>query len=230
MSTFGIEFEMAALPDGWSGDYKQYAELIRQALTGNVTGDFLGGVVGGTPPVDDDEHPPFFNTTDFDIQFWDSVNARYRIVGGPPIGSIFPILSVAPAPPKNYLFLDGVLLLQTDWPDLFNVIGIHFNLVDPPLFDDNPATHFRLPDLRGRLIVNAGSGIHNRETGSSAVLRNRLLGKFFNRTYDDNVETHTNAPDERAKFSNTVLIIPSGNHMIDNLPPSLALNYIMRAK
>ena len=55
-----------------------------------------------------------------------------------------------PAQPLNqWRKCDGTTLLQTDYPDLFALIGSAFG---------GDATHFNLPDIRGRTIVDAGSG------------------------------------------------------------------------
>ena len=55
-----------------------------------------------------------------------------------------------PAQPLNqWRKCDGQALLKTDFPDLFALIGSTFG---------GDTTHFNLPDLRGRTIVDAGSG------------------------------------------------------------------------
>lgn len=47
--------------------------------------------------------------------------------------------------PVGYLICDGASILRTDYPDLFTVIGTQYGSVD--------ATHFTIPDIRGRVIV-----------------------------------------------------------------------------
>lgn len=54
------------------------------------------------------------------------------------------------SPDPKWLLCDGASLLRADYPDLFTVIGTTYGAAD--------GTHFNVPDLRGRVAVNAGSG------------------------------------------------------------------------
>lgn len=54
--------------------------------------------------------------------------------------------------PDGYLMCDGSQVLKTDYGELFAVLGTAFNLSS-----DTDSTKFRLPDLRGRVIVGVGS-------------------------------------------------------------------------
>lgn len=54
------------------------------------------------------------------------------------------------APPANTLICDGASYLRSDYPFLFATIGVLWGSVD--------ATHFNVPDLRGRVLVGAGTG------------------------------------------------------------------------
>jgi microcystin-dependent protein len=51
--------------------------------------------------------------------------------------------------PSQYQKCEGQSLLKADFPDLFAVIGTTFG-GDP--------THFSIPDMRGRVVVDAGTG------------------------------------------------------------------------
>lgn len=54
------------------------------------------------------------------------------------------------SPDERWLICDGTSVLRSDYPDLFAVIGTTYGASD--------ASHFSLPDLRGRAISGAGSG------------------------------------------------------------------------
>jgi len=54
------------------------------------------------------------------------------------------------SPDPRWLFCDGNSYLRTAYPDLFAVIGTLYGSVD--------ATHFNVPDLRGRVAVGEGTG------------------------------------------------------------------------
>lgn len=51
--------------------------------------------------------------------------------------------------PARWLFCDGSEVLKSDYPELWDAIGHNFK--DPSLLNNPSATHFALPDLRGRL-------------------------------------------------------------------------------
>ena len=63
--------------------------------------------------------------------------------GGVPVGSV--VLWPAPAPPTDWLTCDGASLLRSAYPALFTVLGTTYGAAD--------ATHFSLPDYRGRVPV-----------------------------------------------------------------------------
>ena len=65
------------------------------------------------------------------------------------IGEII-LFSGTTSPNSNWLQCDGASLLRSGYTDLFGVIGTQFGAVD--------GSHFNLPDLRSRSVVNAGSG------------------------------------------------------------------------
>lgn len=58
----------------------------------------------------------------------------------------------AVTPPGGWVFCDGSLLLKTDYPQLFGVIGSSFNI------GGEAPTDFRLPDFRSRSPIGTGQG------------------------------------------------------------------------
>jgi len=82
--------------------------------------------------------------------------------------------------PGKWLDCDGSSLLRSAYPDLFSAIGTTYGAVD--------GTHFNLPDLRGRAVVDTGTG---------SGLTPRALGDVFGE------ETHTLTAAESASHSHT---------------------------
>lgn len=76
------------------------------------------------------------------------------------LGTILPF--GGSTPPTGSLLCNGASYLRSDYPDLFGIIGTTYGSVD--------ATHFNVPDLRGRTIVATGQG---------AGLTNRVLASTF---------------------------------------------------
>jgi microcystin-dependent protein len=66
------------------------------------------------------------------------------------IGEIVTYAGASSPKPTLWLECDGSSLLRSDYPDLFVVIGTIYGATD--------GSHFNLPDLRGRVVVDAGSG------------------------------------------------------------------------
>lgn len=66
----------------------------------------------------------------------------------------------ADAAPTAHLACDGQSLLRSSYPDLFAAVGTAFGAAD--------GTHFSLPDLRGRLLIGAGTGAAFGSTGGAA--------------------------------------------------------------
>lgn len=72
---------------------------------------------------------------------------------GPAGRSILPAGVIVPfagkTPPEGWLLCDGASVAKVQYPDLFNVIDLTYG---------GDATNFRLPDLRGRSAIGAGTG------------------------------------------------------------------------
>jgi microcystin-dependent protein len=112
--------------------------------------------------------------------------------------------SASPIAPvdTNWLLCDGTSYVRTDYPDLFTAIGTAYGSAD--------GTHFNVPDLQGRVVVNAGSG---------AGLTPRALAQNFGE------ETHQLTTAELASHAHTDLghshNIPSFLLTGTSVPPPL---------
>lgn len=87
-----------------------------------------------------------------------------------PVGSISAFCGNTP--PAKFLFCDGSVYQQSQYPNLFSVISTTFNI------GGETATQFRIPDLRGRAVFgrdNMGGTAQNRITFSSGIF-GTLLG------------------------------------------------------
>lgn len=111
------------------------------------------------------------------------------------IGEIVTFAGITNPYPTMWLDCDGASLLRSDYPDLFTVIGTTYGAVD--------GTHFTLPDLRGRAIVDAGTG---------GALTPRVLADSFGE------ETHTLTAAEMPSHTHT-----TGNSLLlgTSVPPPL---------
>ena len=71
-----------------------------------------------------------------------------------PISSLMPVGMVTPyagsVAPASWLLCQGQSLLRADYPGLFAAIGSTYGSVD--------ATHFNVPDLRGRVVAGVDGG------------------------------------------------------------------------
>jgi microcystin-dependent protein len=97
-----------------------------------------------------------------------------------PIGSLIPFAGGLPSTP-DILPCDGASYLRGDYPDLFLTIGVTWGSVD--------ALHFNVPDLRGRTLINAGTG---------SGLTPRTLGQSLGE------ETHTLITSEMPSHSHSI--------------------------
>ena len=80
-------------------------------------------------------------------------------VGGTPIGQIIAWSGNINALPQGYFLCDGTLLNTTTYAALFNIIGYTHG---------GSGSNFKLPDLRDRFIIGAGSSYNVGDTGGSA--------------------------------------------------------------
>lgn len=149
------------------------------------------------------------------------------------------------SPDAHWLLCDGASLLRADYPDLFAVIGINFGATD--------ATHFSIPDLRGRvgLGTGTGSGLSAYSLGDSGGEENHTLTTAETPSHSHSDTGHTHAEGIAAPSIGAAIVgvpVPSaipavgatgigfagisstgadGPH--NNIQPYLALNYLIVA-
>jgi microcystin-dependent protein len=144
---------------------------------------------------------------------------------GVPAGVVNPF--AGPTAPAGWLICDGAEVSRAEYPALFGAIGATWGA-------GNGSTTFRVPDLRGRAPIGAGTG---------AGLTARPLGAVGgseNMAYTtDQATTNTptattrlasavNVPDNSDPDAvNPVKVYASGSGSA-NMPPYAALNFIIK--
>ncbi len=114
------------------------------------------------------------DAAEFLTRIYESIKQVY------PIGSIIAYGAGLPATP-DILVCDGSSYLRSDYPDLFAAIGTVWGTVD--------ISHFNVPDLRSRALVDAGQG---------SGLSLRVAGQTFGE------ETHQLTTPELASHAHTL--------------------------
>ncbi len=110
--------------------------------------------------------------------------------------------------PRGWAFCDGQLLPISQYQALFSVIGT--------IYGGDGRSTFALPDLRGRVAVHAGNG-----PGLSDI---RLGAKFGQERMNIVPQTAAAAP---ATGADKVLLVSGILPEVNNMQPSLAVNYII---
>lgn len=138
--------------------------------------------------------------------------------------------------PPGWLVCDGSLVSKTTYYHLYQIIG--------DAFGSGNCNNFRLPDLRSRNIVGAGSssGLSNRSIGQIGGEENHQLtvnempahthtqiaqdGVQYTDTYFAASTGSNNSADEPIKVVNTGST--GGNQAHNVMDPFLVLNYIIK--
>lgn len=163
--------------------------------------------------------------------FWQMFDDGHAQMEGCLIGQIITFAGSS-SPGSLWLACDGSSYVRADYPELFAIIGTTYGSVD--------GSHFNLPDLRGRAGVGSGqaSGLTNRPLGSSFGAEQHTL------TVDE-MPAHSHLYDRVTPFAAAFAGEPitailtelpaatssiGGNGAHNNMQPSLALAYWIRAK
>ena len=158
-----------------------------------------------------------------------------------PVGMIAPFAGINV--PTGWFLCDGSIIQKSDAFDLWLAIGHQF--LDPVLIEQNgpagatAATHFALPDLRGRFPLgadNMGGSSHNKVTNSNADTVGKSAGSEFKDILKSNLpqHDHTLKSSEGQQFYAMLdtpdsedlggevegLLIPQGSQTTSGLPTS----------
>lgn len=148
------------------------------------------------------------------------------------------------SPDSNWLPCDGASLLRASYPDLFAVIGTTYGAVD--------STHFNLPELRGRVVVDSGTGpgLTARNIGDNGgeEIHTLITAEIPSHTHTDTGHTHAEGTAAVAVAQTPVIPVPSavpaigitasgsanltntgGDGSHENMQPWLCLNYFIVA-
>lgn len=230
MPSLNLTVSVATFPEGWSGDYNDFAQKLAELLILEGSGDFLTGQVGGTTPLT--------NVGLFidgrTIRVWDEDLAAYVPSNTVPIGGAIPYFGSTA--PTDYLLCDHAEYAKADYADLYAIIGDNHKKVG------DSADNFRVPDLRGRVPTGAGVGQYNVKDDESdwpvdGDIKERALGDYWGSEWPIHRETtQAGAPTQRTRvdFAGSSATNPpfttdttyyTGIHN-----PAAACNYIIRAK
>lgn len=219
MPSISINIDIPTLPEGWQGSPDDLLEFIRENSTFSIDGQALSGQIGGARP-----------TQNVGIWFGDTsiekfVNGKYQPISDVPIGSYFPFAgSVAPV---NYLLCDGASYVQTDYPELFSVIGVKY----VPTGGNN-TTNFNVPDLRGRVPKGAGTGDYSLNLdGSITGSMNPVIdGQYSGLEWLRQQTKPTGFPTVSRIISGTYLLKEFNGLYVDVDQPCIGANYIIRSR
>lgn len=138
-------------------------------------------------------------TADVWLPIWNDF--CFRVGACKMIGEIVTFAGATNPYPTMWLDCDGTSVLRADYPDLFTIIGTTYGAAD--------STHFTLPDLRGRAIVDAGTG---------SGLSTRSLGDSFGE--QDHTLITSEIPSHSHTTGNSLLLGTSVPPPLDALGPN----------
>lgn len=220
MPTLAFKFKAGKITEGFRGNTQKFVDKLAEILTGYVDGSFLTGQIGGVKPTEDIG----IWVHEGQIDLWDSSASDYKPFSSVPPGSVMAFAgSVAP---DNFLLCDGKEYQREEYPTLFGIIGV--------LHGSSSNLTFKVPDLRSRYIVGAGVGIAHTDASSAqeatniGSLRERLVGYFYGHEFIRNEERAPN-PVTSVKAQRATLTAPTNNKFTSCTPPSVGLQYIIRA-
>ncbi len=137
-----------------------------------------------------------------------------------PVGALVPWASASAVIPTNYLLCEGHVVLSEDYPELATALGTTYNE------GGEAAGSFRLPDLRGRLVMGAGTGEYKDEEKS---LPTRTIGAYIGQHWPKNVAPWPNAPSSANKWiENTAFNSANSTKTAEMTQPAVVMQWIIR--
>ena len=132
-----------------------------------------------------------------------------------PTGAVLPY--AASAAPDGWLICNGAEVSRTDYANLFGLIGIAYG-------NGDASTTFNLPDLRGRAPVGLDS---DHSLGNAFGAATASASHSHNVT-PNSIPIHEGEGTLTNVASPTPAPTDSATVTIDTIPPSIALNYIIK--
>lgn len=136
-----------------------------------------------------------------------------------PVGSLQAFAGASA--PTGWLLCDGSQQAISTYPELYSVLGTTYGALTNGSGGAG-STHFRVPDLRGRIPLGAGSGTQNGGSGSGVItggtaLTARTIGQFGG---DERLATHNHGVTDPGHThghyeefgNNSVNVGPGGNY------------------
>ena len=170
---------------------------------------------------------------------FDNLNVKHDITlnNNPylPIGIVLPYATTTA--PQGWLVCNGQEVSKTTYASLWDVIGTTFGVATDP-------NNFKLPDLRGRVIVGngTGSGLSDRNIGQLGGAETHTLTENeipshthqYGDTYrtgtqdTDNAFSTETAADNTSTTQTKTTDATGGGQPHNNMPPFAVLNYIIK--
>jgi microcystin-dependent protein len=113
-----------------------------------------------------------------------------------PAGSI--MQWAASTPPTNWLVCDGSSVLRSEYPSLFEAIGVQYGAAD--------STHFNLPNLKGRVVVGKDASQTEFDTlgeTGGAKTHTLIASEMPSHTHIQNSHNHTQNSHNHTQDSHT---------------------------
>lgn len=160
--------------EGWQGSPQDLLTWITENAIFKATGQSLVGQFSDSAIPTTNVGLLIVGSTMFT---WSAAKSKYVPLLTVPIGSVYDWPSQLQSPPDNHLFCEGQLLVITDYPDLYAVLGKIFNR------PSDASTSFRMPNYLGRTGVGAGDTAGDYDPLRTGVgggpITQRVVGQYF---------------------------------------------------
>lgn len=232
------EFRLVGDVSAPSFTFDGSGDLIK-TFTTQISNEFIGSKRSVTAPETGDEI--LINRTRGEVGLYRITQDNLlRSVPKNPIGMIVPFAGIEV--PEGWILCDGRIILKTQAFDLWSVIQHQFldpSLIPSRLAGASSATHFALPDFRGRFLLgadNMGGLPANRVTDIAADIVGNAGGTETKTIFKSNLPAHEHdmyssggqqfyavydTPDSDALGVEAVeLGIPTGASSVSGIPTS----------
>lgn len=175
-------------------------------------------------------------TLDGDLVNKRVLDTEVATVGGEdvPVGTVLPFCGAQASIPTNFLPCDGREVSRLTYSNLFSVIGVGYGT-------PSSGSLFKLPDLRGRVIIGRDVGVDplGDTSGTETVALTLTQLPSHTHSYDDILfavgaagsetggDGATDANNQYTSTSRATTSIGSGQAH-SNMQPSMAMNYMIR--